>query len=296
MLMSSAETAHRSYLFAPGSDPRVMRKALVAGADAVVLDLEDAVAAAAKASAREEVARLLDEVDQEEGPPPERPAVHIRINRTISGYEQLDLDVAVHPAVEAVRLPKVEGADDVRIVSSSIAELERLRGIPIGSITLYPTIESAQGVLRSEAISSSDPRVARLVIGHEDLVADLAGRGDDSLTLLIPAAMVALSSRSAGIGAPVDGATTDITDAEALAEAIHRARALGFFGKSAIHPRQLPAIHAGFSPSDEEIAAASRIVHEASAAPDGALSLDGRLIDAAIVRRARGVLELRRDL
>lgn len=286
--------AHRSYLFAPVSNPTVMRKALASAADAVVLDLEDAVAPDHKDAARAEVDRLLAELDAE-GQTDRSPAVHVRINRAGGGFADDDVEVAVHPLVEAIRLPKVEDAEAVRQVAAAIAHRESALGMRPGTVRLYPTIESARGVLSAEEIAASDPRVARLVLGQADLVADLGGRGDDTLTTLVPRALVALASRAAGIEAPVDGATTDLTDAEVLSAALARARALGFFGKSAIHPRQLGAINSAFTPDDGELETAERIIHAAEAAEGGATSVDGKLVDAAIVRRATSLLALRRE-
>lgn len=290
----TASPAHRSYLFVPGSDAAMMRKALASDADAVVLDLEDAVASARKDAARAEIGRVLAELGAE--PLADRsPAVHVRINRSGDSYAEDDVAVAIHPRVEAIRLPKTEGATEVRAVSAAIAQREVALGMPIGVILLYPTIESARGVMSAEAIASSDPRVARLVLGQADLVADIGGRGDDTLTTLVPRALVVLASRAAGIDSPVDGATTDLTDASVLGAALTRARALGFFGKSAIHPRQIAAINDAFTPDDAELAAAERIVHAAEAAGGAATSIDGELVDTAIVRRAQSLLELRRD-
>jgi citrate lyase subunit beta / citryl-CoA lyase len=286
--------AHRSYLFAPGADPGVMRKALAAGADAVVLDLEDAVAPDRKDAARAAVAELLAELGASPRPPGS-PSLHVRVDRRGDGYDPDDLDVAVHPLVEALRLPKVESADAVRAVADAVGTRERALGLRVGGMRLYPTIESARGVLRCEAIAGSDPRVARLVLGQADLVADIGGRGDDALTTLVPRALVALASRAAGIDAPVDGATTDMSSGQALHDALARARALGFHGKSAIHPQQLAAIHAGFTPDEDELAHAERIVAAAQAAGGGATMLDGELVDVAIVRRAQGLLSLRRE-
>lgn len=293
MPMSSADRAHRSYLFAPGSSPTVMRKALASDADAVILDLEDAVAPDRKADARREVADLLDELAA--APPARAPAVHVRVNVLDGGYDRQDLMVAVHPTVEAIRLPKAESPDAIRAASAVVSGLESQRGLPVGDIGFYPTIESARGVMEAQAIASSEPRIRRLVIGQADLVADLGARGDDALTTLVPRALVALASRTAGIGAPVDGATTDLKDDAVLDAALHRARALGFHGKSAIHPRQIPAIHEMFTPTSDEISAATRIVRAAEAAEGGATILDGQMIDTAIVRRAKSLLELRRE-
>lgn len=291
--MSSAERAHRSYLFAPGSSPTVMRKALASDADAVILDLEDAVPAERKADARREVAELLAEI----GPTHSgrTPAVHIRVNLNGDAYDAEDLRVAVHPAVEAIRLPKAESVDAVRAASATVNDLESDRGLTAGAIGFFLTVESARGVMEAASLATSDPRVRRLVIGQADLVADLGAHGDDDLTTLVPRALVALASRAAGIAAPVDGATTDLDDASVLAAALHRARALGFHGKSAIHPRQIPAIHEAFTPTAEDIEAATRIVRAAEAAGGGATVLDGQMIDVAIVRRATSLLELRRE-
>ncbi len=291
---ASTGPAHRSYLFAPGMDLSIMRKALAAGADAVVLDLEDAVAPDRKDEARSAVAELLAELGASPRPAGS-PALHVRINRLDDGYDPRDLDIAVHPAVEALRLPKAESADVVRAVAAAVEAREHDLGMPVGSVHLYPTIESARGVLRAEGIAGSDPRVMRLVVGQADLVADLGGRGDDALTTLVPRALVALASRVAGIGAPVDGATTDISGDEALRDALSRARSLGFHGKSAIHPRQLDAIHDAFTPDGAELAHAERVVAAADAAGGSATTLDGEMIDIAIVRRARGLLSLRRE-
>ncbi len=299
--MSSADTApaiaaHRSYLFAPGLDPAIMRKALEAGADAVVLDLEDAVAVDKKDAARTAVTALLAEraAAASNATSSRPPAVHVRINRAGDGYDLRDVDVAVHPTVEALRLPKAEDAEAIRAVAAAVTERERALGMPVGRIELYPTIESARGVLRAESIAGSDERVVRLVVGQADLIADLGAHGDDALTTLVPRSLVVLASRSAGIGAPVDGATTDLRDENVLRGALERACALGFHGKSAIHPRQLAAIHAAFTPDDDAIAHAEMIVAAADAADGAATSLDGELVDVAVVRRARGLLSLRR--
>lgn len=291
--MSSADRAHRSYLFAPGSSPTIMRKALASDADAVILDLEDAVPPEQKVDARRAVAALLEEIAA--APPKPAPAVHIRINLIGDAYDVDDLRVAVHPTVEAIRLPKAESPETVRTASRKVGDLEAELGLEVGGIGFFLTIESARGVLEARTLAASDPRVRRLVIGQADLVADLGAHGDDDLTTLVPRSLVALASRAAGIGAPVDGATTALDDESVLAAALHRARALGFHGKSAIHPRQIPAINAAFTPGSEEIEAATRIVRAAEAAAGGATSLDGQMVDIAVVRRARGLLELRRE-
>lgn len=295
--MSSADPLlHRSYLFAPGSDPALMRKALAAGADAVVLDLEDGVAPGRKDDARSEVAALLaDTATLPTGPG--AAAIHVRVDRDGDGYRTEDLAVAASASVSAVRLPKAESAAAVRAAAAMLRQFERERGLEVGAIGLYPTIESARGVLEAGAIAAADARVVRLVLGQADLVADLGTVGDDTLTTLVPRSLIALASRAADIGAPVDGAFTDVGDEDGLMASLTRARALGMFGKSAIHPRQLAAIHQVFTPDDAALERAAQIVaafEQAERGGSGATLLDGEMIDLAIVRRARGLLAIRR--
>lgn len=288
---------HRSYLFAPGDDAHVVAKALVAGADAVVLDLEDAVAPDRRWEARETVRGILAGLSAADTSV-DTPEVHVRVNRLGDGHCPDDLAAATVPAVAAIRLPKTEDAAMVRQVSAGLAVLEREQGLPIGSIALYPTIESAKGVLEAREIAAADPRVARLVLGQADLVADLGAAGDDTLATLVPRSLVVLASRAAGIGAPVDGASTNLADLDGLRSECARARALGMSGKSVIHPRQLGPVHEIFSPRREELDRAMRIVdaaEAAAAAGRGATVLDGEMIDHAVVRRARGVLAMRRQ-
>jgi citrate lyase subunit beta / citryl-CoA lyase len=311
--VSCADAAlHRSYLYAPGSEPRVMRKALAAGADAVVLDLEDAVVPSRKAAARAAVADLLDEVGDhgtspsrhgdagpqpETTPSPRRPAVHVRINRDGHGYALADLDAAVRSGLDAIRLPKAEAAVAVREVADAIGRLERERHLPAGRIRIYPTVESALGAVSIADVLTATPRVVRAAIGTADLLADLGAHGDDDLATLHVRSHLVLMSRVAGVGPPIDSVHTDLEDLAGLSAAAQRARSLGFFGKSAIHPRQLDAIHAVFTPSDAEFARAERVVAALDAADQrgsGALEVDGEFVDAAVVARARALLALRR--
>ncbi|WP_162606516.1 HpcH/HpaI aldolase/citrate lyase family protein [Jiangella asiatica] len=284
------EPAHRSYLFAPGSNTRILGKVLDAGADAVVLDLEDAVAATDKASARSAVADLVR--DRARGAPC---AVHVRIDRDAAGHSTTDVDAVVHPGLAALRLPKCTGPDAVRAVDHQVTALERERGIPAGTIRLYPTIESAAGVLAAGAISRSSPRVAALVFGSVDFAADLGlpDLADDDATLLARSTL-ALQSRAAGIGRPVDGAFTDLADEQGLRRAATRARRLGFAGKSAVHPTQLPVLHEIFTPSPAEIARARAIV--AGLDDDTATAVvGGAFVDAAVVAQARRILATARE-
>lgn len=276
----------RSYLYAPGSNERILAKVLDAGADAVILDLEDAVPLDQKISARAAVAALVAaraaDVSCE---------VHVRVNVAASGGSDLD-DVrdVVAPGLAALRLPKSEDPDDVRAVAALLDALEIERGMTPGAVRLYPTVESVVGLDRARELAASSPRVATLVYGPADLAADLGipGPDDRDATLLARASLV-LACRLAGVGAPVDGAYTAINDLEGLGATAAWARRLGFGGKSALHPRQLPVLHAVFTPTDEEVAHANAVV--ASLADGRAVAMvDGGFVDPAVVARARNVL------
>jgi citrate lyase subunit beta/citryl-CoA lyase len=289
---------HRSFLFAPGIDAGVMRKALGAGADAVILDLEDSVSADRKAEARTVIASLLDDPDVATLLSGEdAPEVHLRVNQHGSSYSHDDLRLAASPWIRAVRLPKAESVQMVVDASEFLADLERGAGVPVGTIGLYPTIESALGVLECRAIAGSVPRVVSLVLGQADLVADIGASGDDALATLVPRSMLVLASRAEGINPPVDGAFTDLGDEAGLRTVLARARSLGMFGKSAIHPRQLAPIHETFGATPDELRWAEEVVAAAESAEragDGVTVLRGEMIDRAVVQRARGVLALRR--
>ena len=293
--MSSADLKlHRSYLYAPGSAPRVMHKALMSGADAVVLDLEDAVAPAAKDLARADVAKLLDELD----PAATAADVHVRINRDGEGYSERDLESVVVPGLDGLRLPKAETAEAIAHVAARIDQLERDRGLAAGRIRLYPILESALGAVQLAELTTASPRTARFSFGAADLLADLGAFGDDDLATLTIRSELIVRSRVAGIGPPIDSVFTNLDDLEGLRSSAGRARALGFVGKSIIHPRQLAVVRDVFTPSDEAIAHAERIIATFDAAERdgrGADAVGGEFVDAATVARARAVLSMRSE-
>lgn len=284
---------HRSYLYAPGSDPAVMRKALVAGADAVVLDLEDAVAPAVRGEARRHVAALLDEVAS--GAVTTGSDVMVRVSRDGDGYEVADLEAVVRPGLAGLRLPKAESPAAVGEVDRVIGRLETERGLAPGAVHLDVTLESARGVMALGALLAASDRVGRAGLGVADLLADLGASGDDDLATLHVRSRMVLESRAAGAGPPIDSVHTDLADGEGLRRAAVRARALGFLGKSVIHPRQLEVVHAAFTPGSDELDRARRIVaalDAATAEGRAAVTLDGDFIDPAVAARARALLRM----
>jgi citrate lyase subunit beta / citryl-CoA lyase len=279
---------HRSYLYAPGSDARMVAKALRAGADAVILDLEDAVAPGEKATARKVVAEALTGTHADA-------AVHVRVNRSSAGFDEADVRAVVAPPLQALRLPKVEDPDHVRQLDELLSNLEPEAGLPVGSVALYPTVESALGAVRLSEILAASTRTVRAAFGAADFLADVGARGDEDRATLYVRSRLVVMSRAARVGPPIDSVHTRLDDEEGLRRAATRARALGFFGKSVIHPRQLPVVHEIFTPTADEVAWAQRVVSalaQGEAAGRGAVALDGEMIDEAVAARARWLLQL----
>ncbi|SNS23165.1 citrate lyase subunit beta / citryl-CoA lyase [Streptosporangium subroseum] len=257
-----------TFLYAPADRPALVAKALAGTADVVIVDLEDAVAADGKSQARAELVRLLASP---------QPRVQIRVNdvRTVCGQADLRAVGPLCSGTAGIRVPKVESADDVRDVA---------RAVP--GVALHPLLESALGLERAYEIASADPAVASIGLGEADLRADLGV--SDEAGLAWARSRVVVAARAAGLPAPVQSVYTDFRDLEGLAESCRVGRSMGFRGRAAIHPAQLPVIEAAYRPTEEEITAANEVV---AAAGVGAVALpDGRFVDEAVVRQARSVL------
>ena len=287
---AGAAPLHHSYLYAPGSRPDVMDKALRAGADVVVCDLEDAVAPADKASARRAVAALLDDLAGRD--PGDRPEVHVRINATDTGYDPADLAAVVSPALSALRPPKCAAPRHLGELADALDDLEATAGLPVGHVALYPLIESAEGIHRAVEVLRATPRVVRGCFGSSDLLADLGIPSEDPQATLFLRSKLVLDSRLAGVGPPIDSVHTDLADVDGLAAAARWARGLGFVGKSLIPPRQIAPTHAAFAPSEEEVARARAALAQADA---GGSRQGDRFVDPAVIARAQSVLRLLRN-
>ncbi len=256
----------RSLLFVPGSRPDRFEKALAAGANAVIIDLEDAVAPADKERAREDVSAWLA---------PHR-AVMVRINGADTAWFGDDLALCRRPGVAAVMLPKAERAEDIAA----------LRGA--GAATVLPLIESAAGMAALATIAAA-PGVQRLVFGSIDFQVDLGMRDALEDELLFFRSQLVLTSRLAGLQAPVDGVSTAIDDADQLRDDVLRARRLGFGGKLCIHPRQVASVNRHFAPSAAERAWAQRVLDAAAASGGAAIAVDGKMVDKPVILRAQAI-------
>jgi citrate lyase subunit beta / citryl-CoA lyase len=260
----------RSYLFVPGNRPERFDKACAAGADAVIVDLEDAVPAAEKTEARRALANWLS---------PQK-MVLIRINAAGSDWFDDDLALCARPGVAGIVLPKAERIEDIGL-------LERA-GAPL----VLPLIESAQGFENARLLADCAP-VQRLLFGSIDFKLDLGieNDGDDDAALLFFRSQLVLVSRLAGIQPPVDGVSTGFDDPQRMHDEALRARSLGFGGKLCIHPKQVAPVNRAFSPSADEVAWARSVLDASAAAGGAAVALDGRMIDLPVILRARRIID-----
>jgi len=286
-MMSKPMPPLRSLLFAPGNHARRVEKALSLDADAVILDLEDAVAIADKAATRAAVAAALQR--------PRRGLLYVRVNAIDTEFCYGDLVSVVQPGLDGIILPKVESSATLTTIDWLLAQLERERGLAAGEIDLIPIIETARGVQSINSILAAEARVRRIAFGAGDFTLDMnMAWSREEAEIGHARAVIATASRASGIDAPLDTVWVNLTDPQGLEASAHMALAYGFQGKMCIHPDQIPIVNSIFTPSAAEIAYANRVVTaftEAEAAGSAAIQLDGKFIDYPIVYRARRVLQ-----
>jgi citrate lyase subunit beta/citryl-CoA lyase len=277
----------RSFLFAPGNHARRVEKALTLDADAVILDLEDAVAIAEKPATRGAIAAALAL--------PRTGQLYVRVNAVDTEFCYGDLVAVVGAGLDGIILPKVETAPGLLTVDWLLAQLEREAGLPARSVDLVPIIETARGLADIDAILRAGSRVRRVAFGAGDFTLDVNMRWSRAEAELAYArARVVTASRAAGLEAPLDTVWVDLADSDGLEASARLAQGLGFQGKMCIHPGQVGIINRVFSPSPEEAAFAERVVaafERAEADGVASIQLDGKFIDYPIVYRARRVLD-----
>jgi len=270
----------RSYLYVAGSDPHQIEKALSSEADAVVIDLEDAVAQGRKDEARRIAAGVLEREH-------EKP-VFVRVNSSGGELGESDIEAIAGPNLAGLRLPKTESAEDVRSVAGRLDDLGCKASIQC-------LIESAFGLEMAFEIARSHPLVEGLGPGEADLAADLGVSGEEGL--LYARSRIVCAARAAGLAA-IQSVYTDVRDLEGLRRSTAEGKRLGFVGRSAIHPAQVTAINEAFTPTPEEVSEARELLDEvesAAASDTGAFVLEnGKFVDEAVVRAARSTLALAR--
>lgn len=280
----------RSYLYVPGNDPAKLARATQRGADALIVDLEDAVPADAKDEARAIVAAWLLEAHDD------AVEIWVRINPGPLGL--LDVAAVAGPSLRGVMVAKTESVAQLTAVGAALSAAERSQGLPLGSIGVVPLLESAAALLVAQDIAQVD-RVVRLQVGEADLAADLGftPSADESEWSAIRSQTVVIST-AAGISAPVAPVSTNFRDLDAYAESTRALSRRGFVGRACIHPAQVAVANEIFTPTDDELGRArelERLFDDAVGQGVGVIvGPDGRMIDEAVVRQARRVIGLAR--
>jgi citrate lyase beta subunit len=271
----------------PGDDMNKIRKGATLGVDCVCMDMEDGVAANRKVEARTTVAAALRELDFGLA---ERLA---RINPVGSGLENEDLNAVLPARPDGIVIPKVEAGEQIRRVSARIAEEERSRGWPSDGICLLAIVETARGIVNLPHIAGADPRLQGLIFGAEDLAGDIgATRTSDGWEVFYARSAIVISAAAHDLQA-IDMVFVDFRDIEGLRRESLQGAQMGFSGKQIIHPNQVNPVQEAFTPSDEAIAHAVRVMNAFEShqmAGYGAFALDGKMVDAPVVKAAERVL------
>src|SRR5712691_10004028 len=285
----------RSLLFAPGNHPRKLEKVGGFGSDAIVLDLEDAVADAEKSAARETVRAALPTYS---GPT----IVFVRVNGPETGRLEDDVRATLCPDLDGLMIPKVEQPETLPELDRLLSGLERERGLPDGHVRLIALIETARGLIRCEDIAQAAPsRLLTIVFGLGDFSVDIGvDLTPDATELLYGRSRVVVAARAARLRAPLDGPWLDLQNVEGLVADTLRSRQLGFQGRVVVYPPQVEHVQRAYSElSPEEAEWAQHVVEafeQAEAAGSASIQVDGRFVDYPIYERAKEKLRLYRAL
>jgi citrate lyase beta subunit len=272
----------------PGDELHKIRKAATLGVDCICMDMEDGVAANHKTEARSTILEALRSLDFG------RAERLVRINRVGSGLEMDDLLAALEGKPDGIVIPKVESADQVRWASLSLASIESKYGWLPGGICLIAIVETARGIINLAEIAGADERLQALIFGSEDLAGDIGAiRTRQGWEVFYARSAVVTHAAAFNLQA-IDQVYLDFHDDEGLVQDCHLGVQMGFSGKQIIHPNQVNPVQSAFTPDDESIAHAKRLMeayarHQQSGR--GAFAMDGKMVDAPIVKAAERVLE-----
>jgi citrate lyase subunit beta / citryl-CoA lyase len=279
----------RSLLFVPGNQSSMLDKAMGFAPDAFVPDLEDSVSTDEKPRAREVTASYLPRLAQV------GPLVIPRVNALDSGLIEVELTALVGPHIAGVSVGKIQTPRDIVQISDMLARLEERAGVPVGHVKLVPWIETAMAIVHVYDICKASPRIIGVAFGAEDFTHDMEiERSEDDSEVAYPRSVMCIAARAAGVLA-LDTPYFRFRDPEGLQHNAQASRKIGFKGKFAIHPAQIDIINTTFSPSPAEVDYARRVVaafEEAERVGRGSTSLDGKVIDVPVVKRARALLEV----
>jgi len=286
----------RTALFAPGNRPDRAEKALGLGADAVIIDLEDAVPIAEKESSRPLVKQVLEKY------PGQR--MYVRINALATSYAQDDLKGVLSKNLKGIMLPKVESPDDIFEIDKLLTKLEAAAGLESGVLEVIPICETAKGLEEAYHIASARPqhhRILTFAFGAADYTLDLGiGLTREGKELEYPRSRLPVACRAGRIMPPLDTPwMVDLKDMDGLVADIKKAKAYGFMGKIVIHPNQIQPCHDIFTPTEEEVNYAKKVIEafeEAERAGKAAIQLEGKFVDYPVVEKSRRIVELARAI
>ena len=283
--------ARRALLYMPGDDLRKIQKATTLGVDSICMDMEDGVALNRKAEARSTIAQALQSLDFGSS---ERLA---RINAIGSGYEIDDINAVVPARPDGIVIPKVEFAEQVRWVSKEITAIEKKNRWPARNIRLLVVVETARGIVNLAQIASASPRLEAIIFGAEDFAGDIGAiRTPEAWEVFYARSAVATHAAAFGLQA-IDMVYVNFHDQEGLRKEALTGAQMAFAGKQVIHPNQVQPVQEAFTPGDEAIAQAVRVMEaftKHQQAGVGAFALDGKMVDAPIVKTAERVVALAR--
>ena len=284
--------ARRALLYMPGDDLHKIHKSTTLGVDCICMDMEDGVAASRKVHARETIRQALQDLDFKTS------EKLVRINPVGSGLEVDDLLAGLEGRPDGIVVPKVESADQIRWASHTISAVENKQDWPAAGICLIAIVETARGIINLPYIASADPRLQALIFGSEDLAGDIgATRTPQGLEVFYARSAVLTHAAAFDIQA-IDQVFLDFHDSTGLLQDCQLGVQMGFAGKQIIHPNQVVPVQTAFTPSDSAIAEAMQLVaafeqHQQSGR--GAFAIDGKMIDAPIIKTAQRVLERARS-
>lgn len=280
--------SRRALLYMPGDDRRKIEKSTTLGVDCICMDMEDGVAVSRKVEARAVIAQAMRDLDFGDS---ER---CIRINSIGSGLESYDLAAALATEPDTIVVPKIEAADQVKWVSDRIETYELSSKKNIGSVRLLVGVETARGILNLRKIAEADRRLEAIIFGAEDYAASIGARRTKEATEVLYARQAVITACAANDLQAIDMVFIDFRDEEGLRVEAKQGAGFGFSGKQIIHPNQVSAVQEAFTPSDDEVDYARRIVETFESSQregKGAYALDGKMIDMPLLKNARKVLD-----
>ena len=276
----------RSILYVPGNVPKFIDKAHERGADCILVDLEDSVTVAEKPTARALLPETMKKVVQGGAD------VAVRINRPMR-LAIPDIEAAVRPGLAALFITKTEGVQHLRLLDEAVSEMERERGMPVGSVGFGAMIEHPRALAELNDIAERGPRVIAMMLGGEDFALETGSvPGDESLEL--PKRLVAFAAQAHGVAMiGILGTVADYSDPAAYKKSAERAQRFGFSGGTCVHPGLVQALNEAFTPSTDDVAYAKKLIaadEKAAAEGRGSFTVDGKMIDIPVIDRARRLI------